>query len=108
MASDKLKQLTDAEFDDFISKGVTLVDFWAPWCGPCMAQSPILEQVAEKIGDAAEIAQVNVDENQQAAARFQVRSIPTILIFKDGQFKQQYVGMQQESALIEALEAAAE
>lgn len=95
--------LTEAAFDDAIKTGTVLVDFWAPWCGPCRMQGPILDEVATKVGDAATIAKVNVDEAPGIAARFGVRSIPTLIVFKDGEVANQFVGIQQAAALIDAL-----
>ena len=95
--------LTEAAFDDAIKTGTVLVDFWAPWCGPCRMQGPILDEVATKVGDAATIAKVNVDEAPGIAARFGVRSIPTPIVFKDGEVANQFVGIQQAAALIDAL-----
>ncbi len=97
--------LTDANFDELTGQGVTLVDFWAPWCGPCRMQGPILDEVSEQAGDGITVAKVNVDEAPQIAARFGVRSIPTLIIFKDGEVAQQFVGVQQAPALLQALEA---
>ncbi len=98
--------LTDANFSETIGSGITLVDFWAPWCGPCMMQGPIVEKVAESVGDKATVAKLNVDEGQQSAAQFGIRSIPTIIIFKDGKAVQQFVGVQSEDKLISAIENA--
>ncbi len=103
--SDKVKELTVDNFKDAIASGTVLVDFWAPWCGPCKMQGPILDKVAEQIGDAAVIAKVNVDENAPLAAEYGVRSIPTLLLFKDGEKVQDFIGVQQEAALITALTA---
>jgi len=96
-------ELTETSFDDAIKTGTVLVDFWAPWCGPCRMQGPILDEVAAKVGDAATIAKVNVDEAPGIAAKFGVRSIPTLIVFKDGEVDKQFVGVQQAPALIEAL-----
>jgi len=96
-------ELTETSFDDAIKTGAVLVDFWAPWCGPCRMQGPILEEVAAELGDAATIAKVNVDEAPGIAARFGVRSIPTLIVFRDGEVENQFVGVQQAAALIEAL-----
>ena len=101
--SDKVKELTVDNFAETIASGTVLVDFWAPWCGPCKMQGPILDKVAEKIGDKAVIAKVNVDEAAPLAAQFGVRSIPTLILFKDGEKVQDFIGVQQEPALIEAL-----
>ncbi len=98
--------LTDANFSETIASGITLVDFWAPWCGPCMMQGPIVKKVAETVGDKATVAKMNVDEGQQSAAQFGIRAIPTIIIFKDGEAVQQFVGVQQENQLIAAIENA--
>ncbi len=98
--------LTDATFEETISSGITLVDFWAPWCGPCMMQGPIVEKVAESIGEKATVAKMNVDETQQTAAQYGIRSIPTIIIFKDGKAVQQFVGVQQEAQLVATIENA--
>ena len=100
------KELTDSTFEETIQSGVTLVDFWAPWCGPCKMQIPILDQVAEKTGDKATIAKVNVDDYPAPAAQFGVRGIPTLILFKDGEVVQQFVGVQQEAILINAIESA--
>ena len=101
--SDKVKELTVDNFKETIASGTVLVDFWAPWCGPCKMQAPILEKVAEQIGDKAVIAKVNVDEAAPLAAEYGVRSIPTLILFKDGKKVQDFIGVQQEPALIEAL-----
>ena len=108
MASNSVKQLDDTTFDEAVASGVTLVDFWAPWCGPCRMQGPILDEVAAQIGDSVTIAKVNVDEAQKAAARFGVQSIPTLIILKDGELEEHFVGVQQASTLLESLEAATE
>ncbi|MBC8206418.1 MAG: thioredoxin [Kiritimatiellaeota bacterium] len=101
--SDNVKELTVDNFKETIASGTVLVDFWAPWCGPCKMQAPILDKVAEQIGDKAVIAKVNVDEAAPLAAEYGVRSIPTLILFKDGKKVQDFIGVQQEPALIEAL-----
>ena len=95
--------LNDGNFSETIREGVTLVDFWASWCSPCMMQGPIVEGVAGKVGNKAKIAKVNVDEARQAATELGIRSIPTLIVFKDGKPAQQFVGVTQESALISAI-----
>ena len=104
--SKKIVVLGNKNFKLALKKEILLVDFWAPWCGPCKMQTPILEQVATTIGDRAAICKVNVDEAQALAQRFAVRSIPTLVIFKDGQSVQQLVGLQRADALVKALEEA--
>ena len=96
-------ELTEASFDDAVKSGTVLIDFRAPWCGPCRMQGPILDDVAEQVGDAATVAKVNVDEAPGVAAKFGVRSIPTLIILKDGEVDKQFVGVQQASVLVEAL-----
>src|SRR5210317_2386830 len=98
-------ELTGSTYDDAVQSGVALVDFWAPWCGPCKMQTPILEKVAAAVGDKAIIAKVNVDENPELAAKYGIRSIPTLILLKDGESKQQLIGLQQEAALVAAIEA---
>ena len=104
--SGKVVDLTDVSFDAAVKTGVSLVDFWAPWCGPCMTQGPIVEAVAEKIGGRATVAKINVDESQRVASQFGVRSIPTLIVFKDGAVVQQFVGVQSEAQLVSAIESA--
>ena len=104
--SGALLELTNADFDAAVASGVTLVDFWAPWCGPCKMQTPILEQqVVPAMSGRAKIAKVNVDDARELAVRFGVKSIPALFIFKDGQVTQQFVGLQRGDALVKALDA---
>ena len=103
--SDKVKELTVDNFNDTIASGTVLVDFWAPWCGPCKMQTPILEKVAEAVEGKAVIAKVNVDEAPSLAAQFGVRSIPTLILFKDGQKVKDFIGVKQEAELVKALTA---
>ena len=83
-----------------------LIDFWAPWCGPCRMQGPILEEVARAIGAKAVVAKVNVDEEPLLANQFGVQSIPTLVILKAGQIQQRMVGVQQSQVLLAALQQA--
>ncbi|MBN2161857.1 MAG: thioredoxin [Pontiellaceae bacterium] len=97
--------LNGNSYEEATKSGVVLVDFWAPWCGPCKMQGPILEKVAAEIGDKAVIAKVNVDESPELAAKYGIRSIPTLILLKDGESKQQFVGLQQQAALVSAISA---
>jgi len=91
--------LNEQNFNEEISSGVTLVDFWAEWCGPCQIMLPILDELTTKMEGKAKIAKVNVDENPSIAAQFRVMSIPTLIVFKDGQPVEQMVGVQQADQL---------
>jgi thioredoxin 1 len=104
--SDKVIQLTAANFDQVTAKGIVLIDFWAPWCGPCRMMGPILDDVAAKLGDKAVIAKVNVDDEAALASRFQVRSIPMLALMKDGGLVKQWVGVQQSATLVDAVSKA--
>jgi thioredoxin 1 len=88
----KYIELTSANFEATISSGVTLVDFWAPWCGPCRMVGPVVEELAADYEGKANICKVNTDEEQDLAVKFGIRSIPTILFFKDGKVVDQVVG----------------
>jgi len=103
MASDKIIELTSENFDATIAKGTILVDFWAPWCGPCRMVAPILEQVAEEMDGKAVIAKVNVDLQPDIAQRFGVMSIPTLIVFKNGKTVQTLVGAQPKASILKLL-----
>jgi len=97
--------LTDAVFDKTIAEGVVLVDFWAVWCPPCRIQNPIIEQVAIEIGEKAKIAKLDVDHNPRSASVHRVQNIPTLIIFKDGEVVQRFVGVQQKETLLAAIQS---
>ena len=98
-------ELNDSNFDAETKTGLVLIDFWAPWCGPCRMQGPILEQIAGQV-EGAKIAKLNVDNAPTVAAKFGVQSIPTLLVLKNGQPVKQMIGVQQATTLVAALEAA--
>ena len=103
MADKKVKILDSGNFQKIVSEGVSLVDFWAEWCGPCLQQGPIIDDLAEKIGDNVNVCKVDVDTNQEIASKYEVTSIPTILVFKDGEVVKRFVGVQSLKTLEEAL-----
>jgi thioredoxin 1 len=97
--------LTTGAFEKVTANGAPiLIDFWAPWCGHCRMQSPMIDEVAKAAGATAIVAKVNVDEEPQLAARFGVQSIPTLLILKNGKIQQRMVGLQPVHTLMAALQ----
>ncbi len=99
-------ELNDTNFDSQIRNGTTLVDFWAPWCGPCRMQGPILDRVAMQTQGKAIVAKVNVDDSPGVATTYGIQSIPTLIVFRNGQPVHGFVGVQSEAALLAALEQA--
>lgn len=101
----KTKQLASTEdFESAIDHGVSLIDFNAPWCGPCRVQEPIIQQLLDEFSDRATIAEMNVDENQETAAKLGIQSIPTLAVFKDGIEIKRFVGLQTAQTLSRAIE----
>ncbi len=96
---------TDANFDEIVGKSdvPVLVDFWAPWCGPCKMIGPIVEELAGEFGDKVKIGKVNVDNDQELAGKFGIRGIPTVMIFKGGDVLNSFVGLRSKDDLAGAL-----
>jgi thioredoxin 1 len=105
--SEKISTLTDATFDEHVggSDVPVLVDFWAEWCGPCKQIAPILEEIATEQEGKLKIAKLNIDENLDVTRRFEVMSIPTLLLFKDGQPVQRLIGAKPKGALLQEISA---
>jgi thioredoxin 1 len=103
--SGKIVQLDDATFDEHVkaSDVPVLVDFWAEWCGPCKMIAPILEEIAEEQGGKITIAKLNVDDSLDIARRYEVMSIPTLLLFKDGEPKARLVGAKPKAQLLQEI-----
>jgi thioredoxin 1 len=104
MAVDAI-ELTDENFDrEVLSAGMpVLVDFWAPWCGPCKRLGPIIEELARELAGKAKVGKINVDDSPGLAARYNVRAIPTIIIFRDGEVADQQVGLVDKAVLLDKL-----
>jgi thioredoxin 1 len=105
--SGKIVQLDDATFDEHVkaSEVPVLVDFWAEWCGPCKVIAPILEEIAEEQGEKITIAKVSVDDNLDVTRRYDVMSVPTLLLFKDGELKARLVGAKPKGQLLQEISA---
>jgi thioredoxin 1 len=104
--SEFVKAITDAEFQTTIANGITVIDFWAPWCGPCKTISPILEQLADEYGGKLLVAQVNVDDEKEVASQYMIMSNPTLLLFKDGQLEEKKTGAAPKAKLKEFIDMA--
>lgn len=99
--------LTDKNFKEEVleAKIPVLVDLWTPWCGPCLMQGPIIEEVAKEFEGKIKVGKLNVDENRQTAMQYQIMSIPTLMIFKDGKVAERLVGVQSKEVLMEKIKS---
>lgn len=98
--------VTDSDFQTEVLdyKGLVLVDFWAPWCGPCRMMGPTVEEIAEEKKDVLKVLKMNVDEESATAERYQIMGIPTLILFKDGEVVETMVGLQMKESLVETIE----
>lgn len=105
MNKQDIKHAGDSDFEKTVLKNdkLVLVDFWAPWCGPCRAIGPILEELAGEYGDRIDIVKVNVDDNPQTASQFGVKSIPTLLVMKEGTVKDTSIGLSSKDKLADMI-----
>lgn len=92
MASEKVIHLNENDFDQGVSTGLTLVDFWAEWCAPCLALAPTMDDLADQYSTKLRVAKVDIDANPNIPTRFGIRGIPTVILFKDGQQVDMFVG----------------
>jgi thioredoxin 1 len=106
MAGNNTMAATDTNFDSDIMKGqgVTLIDFWAEWCGPCRQLGPTIDAIADEFQGKLKVYKMNVDENPTTPTRFNVRGIPTMILIKDGQLVDQLVGNQPKSVIVQAIQ----
>jgi thioredoxin 1 len=104
MASDKVKTFTDSNFDSEKAKGVVLVDFWAEWCGPCRRLAPTVDAIASDYDGRVTVAKMNVDENSEVPGNYSILSIPTLLLFKDGELAETIVGLRSKEDLVATIE----
>ncbi|MFC1844466.1 thioredoxin [Thermodesulfobacteriota bacterium] len=108
MAGENVKHLTDAEFEEYVLKGdvPSLVDFWAPWCGPCKAIGPVIEELADEYVGKVQITKMNVDDNPTIPGKYSIRAIPTLMLFKDGEIVDQVTGAVGKTQLVAMLNKA--
>ncbi len=99
----EIVDVNDQNFQNEIESGIVLVDFWAPWCGPCRMIAPVLEEISNEIGNKIKIGKLNVDHNPETSRQYNVMSIPTLLLFKDGELVSEMVGYQPKEQLMDII-----
>ncbi|PLW93442.1 MAG: thioredoxin [Marinilabiliales bacterium] len=99
----KVIKLTDASFQKITSKGISLIDFWAPWCAPCKILGPTINELADEYGDRMNICKMNVDENRKTSTELKIRGIPTVIIMRDGEIVGHFVGVKPKFVYAKAL-----
>lgn len=101
-----VQQVTDESFESDVLKSdlPVLIDFWAPWCGPCKAIAPVVEEVAKQYAGRLKVVKMNVDDNPQTPSRYGVRGIPNLIVFKDGQVRDQIIGAVPKAQLVKAID----
>ncbi len=104
MKTEQVRKLNDKNYSHAIKESLAVIDFWAPWCGPCRAMGPIFEEAASKLGEKAVFGKVDVDENPQLAAQFGVRAIPTLVFVKNGHVLRKMTGIQTVETIKKTLE----
>jgi len=100
-----INTIDNTNFENLVTNnsGITLLDFWAPWCGPCRMLTPIIEELAENFKDKVTVGKVNVDDNRELALKYNISAIPTILIFKNGKLEKQIIGLRDLNSLTDEL-----
>ena len=98
------QNITDKNFESTIKEGLTLVDFWAPWCGPCQMVAPILEELSKEYEGRIKIVKLNTDENSIVSSRYQIQSIPTMMIFKNGEVVRREIGARPKNMIVQFIE----
>ena len=106
MASEHIKDFTDENFESSIASGVTLVDFFADWCGPCRMLAPVVEEVANEMHGSVQFGKLDIDKSNKTAGSFQVTSVPTLILFKDGKEVNRLVGLRDAAAIKEFIASA--
>ena len=106
MASEEIVELNDSSFENEVinSEKPVLVDFWAPWCGPCRALAPVIIEISNDFVDKVKVGKLNVDDNPEISMKFGIRSIPTLMVFKNGEVQEQIIGAVPKSEIERALE----